>query len=326
MHEEATIIKKKKKHGHEGHHGGAWKVAYADFVTAMMAFFLLLWILGMTNAQQKKGIADYFTPTALTQSSVSGAGQILGGTQFAEQGNLKAGGLSPREAPGATESFTGREREVRGTLEGSVAPQQQGPSSEASGLAAPILTETQPAKPRLDEAERRLREALAQSAELRGLASHLIIEQTSEGLRIQLVDRDNRPMFPLGGATMYDYTQEILAAVAGAIKDIPNKISITGHTDATPFVGGRNRSNWELSLERANASRLALVSAGVKEDRFSLVSGAAATQLLVPNEPAAPANRRVSILLLRGANEPFLVPGPPAAPAPPARPAPGRSG
>ena len=311
MDNHATIvIKKVKKGGHGGHHGGAWKVAYADFVTAMMAFFLLLWLLNATTEEQKMGISNYFDPTAISRSTRSGSGGVLGGTSITKPGALKTASSPPMistpqvarpqaedtesldpdsDDPENIESKTGSDTDEEGTISQEQLEQllqQQEAAREAAQFA---------------EAEKLIRQAIDESndPELEEAAGSLKIESASEGLRIQLIDQEKVALFPLGSSDMDERTRKLLQKVAEIIKKLPNKIKISGHTDATPFAAGSERTNWDLSAERANASRRALEQMGVGADRIAQVVGMADRDPIEPNDPFAPENRRISIVLLR---------------------------
>ena len=270
------IVQKVKKGGH-GHHGGAWKVAYADFVTAMMAFFLLLWLLNATTDEQKKGIADYFTPASLSRRT-SGAGGVMGGTVIAPEGAL----TDQTAALNMSENV----------------PTDGKPLAELDEDAMRALL-AQREQEQFEAAAQSLRQAIQASPQLQELAEHLLIDNTPEGLRIQLVDQQGKSMFPLGRAELYPHTQKLLELVADAISRMPQKVAIKGHTDAAPFVSAKGYSNWELSTDRANAARRGLLKAGLGVERIESVSGRAAQDLLTPDEPFNPKNRRISIIMLR---------------------------
>lgn len=303
------VIKKVKKGGHGGHHGGAWKVAYADFVTAMMAFFLLLWLLNATTEEQKMGISNYFDPTAISRSTRSGSGGLLGGTSITQPGALKSAGSPPMvstptvarpqaeetesvepdsDDPENIESRTGSDEDEEGTITQQQLEQllqQQEAAREAAQFA---------------EAEQLIRKAIEESddQELKEAAEGLEIQSAKEGLRIQLLDQEKVALFPLGSDEMHDRTRKLLEKVAEIIKKLPNKIKISGHTDARPFAAGSQRTNWDLSTERANASRRTLNEFGVDDSRIAQVVGMADRDPIEPNDPMAPANRRISIVLL----------------------------
>ncbi len=315
------IVKRPKKGGHEGHHGGAWKVAYADFVTAMMAFFLLLWLLNATTEEQKRGISDYFSPASVSHSQ-SGAGGLLGGRAISAPGAEISGTATPSVNIPLTPSEGASEHD--GADDQSAAPARDAPETRKpvdEDEAAKLLKKKE--EERFEAAEKELRKAIAASPELKAMANNLLIDRTPQGLRIQLVDQENKPMFPLGSADVPARTRELLAQISKVIGKLPNRISITGHTDATPFHGARKGyGNWELSTDRALASRRALVGDGLAPDRVAMVVGRAAEEPLVPEDPNSARNRRISIVLLRQAGaKADGAAGAPKAVAPAARPA-----
>ena len=320
------IIIKKKKSGDHGHHGGAWKVAYADFVTAMMSFFLLLWLLNVTTDVQRKGIADYFAPASISKSE-SGAGGVMGGQSITEPGAQ----ISPSSPP-STQNVTiptigkGQEgdEDTTGKDEGG-GPKPQDNSGtgnspalskeDAAAVAAMHKEETS-----FKQAEDLLKQALLGSPELRDFANQIVIDRTPEGLRIQIVDRDKFSLFPSGGSVPYERGRDLIQLVGKVIARLPNNISITGHTDSSPFSALSRRDNWTLSTERANVSREYLVGAGVDEKRIARVSGLADREPFTA-DPKDPRNRRLSIVLLRQSVTPPAEPAAaPAAAAPAANP------
>jgi chemotaxis protein MotB len=296
------IIKRRKRAHHEAHHGGAWKVAYADFVTAMMAFFLLLWLLNATTEEQRRGISDYFSPASVARTT-SGAGGILGGQTVVRDGAMRSEG-SELSIPLPATPTDNPESDVDGEFAG-----DGGDDSAAERKLREQTNELTPEEQdkllakredeRFEEAAAELREAIQSAPELAKLAESLIIDRTPEGLRIQIVDQDKYSMFPLGSAAMYDYTRKLLAEVAKIVGKLPNRIAVTGHTDSTPYSRSSNYTNWELSTDRALASRRALVESGFLEDRVERVIGKADKEHLFPDEPNSPRNRRISVVLLR---------------------------
>ncbi|WP_293824926.1 flagellar motor protein MotB [uncultured Brevundimonas sp.] len=281
------LIKKVKKVSGGGHHGGAWKVAYADFVTAMMAFFLLMWLINTTDPEQKRGIAEYFAPASVSETT-SGSGGILGGTALGDDGPKSSGSQSVIQelAPEAPDT------------------DRPGPSSNLSSASdAALQAEVQKREAaEFASAAESLRQAMQSMPELAELSKQLIVDQTPEGLRIQLVDQEGRSMFDNNSARPNARAQVLLRAVSKVINRLPNRISITGHTSATP---GSSRASapadWSLSSERANASRLVLQSAGVDPDRVYSVAGKAGSDPLYPDDPSLAGNRRIAIVLLREA-------------------------
>ncbi len=281
------IIKKKKKGGEEEAHAGTWKIAYADFVTAMMAFFLMLWLLNATTEEQRDGIADYFSPTSVSKST-SGGGGMLSGQTVAKDGalvhrraplgiNIK---LPPADQLGSPENVNKAEK------------------GDAEGQTKAELEEKLRAKQRdaFEAAKRKLQEAMKQPG-LTELSDNLRVQQTDDGLKIQVVDQLDKPMFASGSAEPLPRTQRLLGRVAEVIRGLPNEVEITGHTDAAPFRNRNDYSNWELSADRANASRRVLVNNGLQPDRVTEVAGRADENLLLPDNPTSPRNRRIAILL-----------------------------
>ena len=280
----AVVIKKIKKGGHGGHHGGAWKVAYADFVTAMMAFFLLMWLINTTTPEQKRGIADYFAPQSIAQT-VSGSGGVLGG-KVAGQDSARAGGaqsVMQRQSPPSPSSPT----------ESQAAGQSQGATGQNANSADSSHTSQDGEFAHAAEA---IRQSVQNNPDLANLSHQMILEQTPEGLRIQLVDQDGRPMFDAGTAEPMPYTKKLLAAVGAIVDGLPNRVSISGHT-----AKGDGGSEWQLSSARADAARALLQAGGLASDRIYEVAGKAGSEPLLPEDPGASANRRLSITLLREA-------------------------
>jgi len=312
----AVVIKKVVRGGGEGHHGGAWKVAYADFVTAMMAFFLLLWLLNVTTDEQKAGIADYFTPTAASRST-SGAGGMLGGLTISAEGAK----ISNKAPPSVVMELAPPPRRYELPRSDTKAddPSQEEADAEERKPDQQRFDRTQPPDPadvseaevrrRMAEmeernfirTERRIREAMDNVPSLKGLKENLMIDQTPEGLRIQLVDKDGRSMFPRGGSNMQEETRLLLHKIAEVVSQLPNRVAITGHTDSVPFRADNGYGNWELSADRANASRRALAEGGLPQQQVARVVGKADTEPLVAEDPTRETNRRISIVLLREA-------------------------
>jgi len=281
------LIKKVKKVVGGGHHGGAWKVAYADFVTAMMAFFLLMWLINTTSPQQKRGIADYFAPASVSEST-SGSGGILGGTSLGDQGAKSDGSQSviQAQAPEAPQNA------------------KDGKASKSGGASdAQEALKAAAAKREADEfqsAAESLRQAMQDMPELAELSKQMLIDQTPEGLRIQLIDQEGRSMFDPASARPNDRARLLLRAVAKVINQLHNRITVAGHTSAT-VKGQKGGDDWALSAARANASRNVLQEAGVDPDRIYQVSGKANSDPLYPDDPTLPGNRRIAIVLLKEA-------------------------
>jgi chemotaxis protein MotB len=276
--EKRPIVIKKSKRSGEGHHGGSWKVAYADFVTAMMAFFLLMWLLNSTSAEQREGIAEYFEPTPMEVSSnQSGAGGVMGGLTVTSEGSMvsKASPMDPSTAPP--------------TL----------PKSAEELSKEQLEAEIKAREDKAFEDVKKEIEAKIQESELKDFAKNLKVDMTPEGLRIQIVDQDGESMFPSGSAAPFEKTTKLLSMVAQIIKTMPNQISIRGHTDGAQYSKGANYTNWELSAERANASRRVLLQSGIDPKKVSNVVGKADTENLNVKNPLDPQNRRISVVLLR---------------------------
>jgi chemotaxis protein MotB len=308
------IIKRKKRAHHSDHHGGAWKVAYADFVTAMMAFFLLLWLLNATTEEQRRGISDYFSPASVARTT-SGAGGVLGGQTMARNGvNRSEGSIMAVPMPAIpTDIDPTEDRDGESPGDGGEAEEQGKKAEEQSQKKADTLSKEDQEKlaakreeQRFEEATQELRKAIQSEPELAKLAESLVIDRTPEGMRIQIVDQDKYSMFPLGSAVMYDHTRKLLAIVAKIVTKLPNRIAVSGHTDATPYSRSSTYTNWELSTDRALAARRALIDSGLPDDRIERVVGQADKELLVPSEPNSPRNRRLSIVLLH--NKPANAP------------------
>ena len=267
------IIKRVKKGGHAAH-GGAWKIAYADFVTAMMAFFLLMWLLGSTSEGDKKGIADYFSAPVKVS--------LMGGNGSGNSNSILPGG--GRDLSKASGQVDGGDAERAAKLMG--AQMARSERARQEGL-------------RIDALQRKIQALIANNPQLAEFGSQIQIETSPDGLHIQIVDEQNRPMFDAGSALVKPYMRDILRAIGGALGDVENRIALAGHTDATPYGSGyRGYSNWELSADRANASRRDLVAGGLPDDKLLRVEGLSSSQLRLPDQPRDPANRRISLVVL----------------------------
>ncbi|MFC7050358.1 flagellar motor protein MotB [Emcibacter nanhaiensis] len=287
--EQRPIIIKRIKKVSGGGHGGAWKVAYADFVTAMMAFFLLLWLMNATTEEQRSGLADYFSPTSASTSSSSGAGDILGGVSLNTDG---------AQSSAVTVSIPDQSQTLIKKQDGEGGENQTQSENEEQSFEELMAQREQDF---FEEMSENLRQSIQDSPELAELQDQLLIDITEDGMRIQLVDKDNRAMFKPGTADLYGYAEKMIEKVSGVIEKMPNRISISGHTDSSNFAKGADYTNWELSADRANASRRVLLREGVPSDRFAEVLGKADTEPLLPDRPRRAENRRITILLLREA-------------------------
>lgn len=366
--DEQTVLIRKEEVVEGGHHGGNWKIAYADFVTAMMAFFLLMWLINATSEEQRRGLADYFSKSNIFSHQTSGSGRPFGGktpfedgTMVSDRGteqvvvgnaeaipdvdednadtpaqiqpdpepndDLSPGGKnvtgSGQGLPGNARTYspeqgrpqTGTSGPAAAAGGAAVSPSSPAPSSAPPAAAASPVTAPPPPPPPSARAQESANAgaaeeaALRQTAEeikravesdpaLRDLARQLAIDETPEGLRIQILDADKRPMFDLGASTPNAAATELIRKIAPILAKLPEKLSIGGYTDAAPYHGG-GKTNWDLSTERANATRRLLVESGLADNRFESVTGHADRDLLLPADPLAAANRRVAIVVLR---------------------------
>ena len=272
--QKAPIVIKRIKKSSGGHHGGAWKIAYADFVTAMMAFFLLMWLLGSTTQGELQGIAEYFkTPLKVALAGGSGSGD--------SSSVLRGGGTD------LTRSF------------GQQAKTDKPDEKKTINLRAAEAELERQETVRLGELKSKLDAAIDANAKLRPFKNQLRVEITPDGLRVQIVDEQNRPMFDSGSAALKDYTREILRELGKLMNDVPNRISLSGHTDANPYaLGERAYSNWELSADRANASRRELIIGDIEETKIIRIVGMGAAVMLDKADAYNPVNRRISIIVL----------------------------
>ena len=285
------IVKRVKKGGH-GHHGGAWKIAYADFVTAMMAFFLLMWLLGSTSEGDKKGIADYFASPLKISLLASGSGA----------------GDASHVVKGGGEDLTRSGGQVK---RGDIDVKRKTVNLQA------LKAEAQRAEAqRLEQLKVRVEQKVGANPKLAALKSQLRLDMTADGLRIQIVDESQRPMFASGSAAVQPYMRELLHEIGAVLAEVPNRLTLEGHTDAAPFVGGAlGYGNWELSADRANASRRELMQGGLPEDRMLRVQGLAASLPFEPKDPLAATNRRISIIVMNREAEDRLLHSAAEAPA-----------
>jgi chemotaxis protein MotB len=267
------IIVKRIKKGGGGHHGGAWKIAYADFVTAMMAFFLLMWLLGSTTKGDLNGISEYFkTPLKVAFEGGSGSGD--------SSSVIKGGG----------KDLTRSEGQVKASDD----PQAKKTFNLTAAKQAMEAEENQ----RLKNLKERFEAKIEANALLKKYKDQLLLDITSEGLRIQIVDEQNRPMFALAKAELQPYTKQILHEIGNVLNDVPNRIGLSGHTDSTPYMSDAGYSNWELSADRANASRRELIAGGMQDSKVLRVVGLGSAVNLDKADPFNPINRRISIIVM----------------------------
>jgi chemotaxis protein MotB len=286
------IIKKVKKGGH-AHHGGSWKVAFADFATAMMAFFLLMWLLEATTEEQKGAISEYFN----NPSNVQGASPVPSPTPLQGPGGASTsmiqlgGGMELHRDPAppapAAPPTPGTQTETRADDDGAQKTEDVNEKLDNERLAGLL----EALKQGIDE-----RESLAK------FKDQILLDVTPEGVRIQIIDHERRSMFPLGSARLENFSSDILKELAHIVSSVPNRISISGHTDVKPYVAV-NYTNWELSADRANAARRALLAGGLAVEKIGRVVGLASSVLLDPSAPESPVNRRISIVVMNKRTE-----------------------
>lgn len=270
------IIKKIKKGGH-GHHGGAWKLAYADFVTAMMAFFLLMWLLASTEPVYRKGIAEYFKDPWKAS--------FEGGSSTSESASIIKGG---------GEDLSRSEGEIQ------MAPQTVMETERKASEKDILELMKQEEKKQMETLKQKIEDMIQDDTLLNPFKEQLKIDITQEGLRVQIIDKEGRPMFDLASPRMENYAAEIIHKLAPLMNEMPNKISISGHTDARPFPGnGQGYTNWELSTDRANAARKEIIKGGLQEAKMLRVVGLASSVPFLDNDPMAATNRRISIILMK---------------------------
>ncbi|HWV19399.1 MAG TPA: flagellar motor protein MotB [Devosia sp.] len=293
--EQPIIIKRGKKHKHP-HHGGAWKIAYADFVTAMMAFFLLMWLINMTTAEQKQGLADYFSPPSVSLSD-SGAGGVMGGQAMDNAGSSMSGSASDitaREPAAAAEAVTGEADLSVGGVARDNGSEVDASSDSEFNLEAVDAQE-------FHSAAASIRQAWQSMPELTPFIDNLIVEETEDGLDIQIVDQQGKRMFPEGSKYPLEPTRLAIAAMAPFLQQLNSQMTISGHTAAGGRYENPRYGAWELSADRANVVRSTLGEFGVTDDRIKSVSGRASDEPFFPNDPYMAANERVKITVLRTA-------------------------
>ncbi len=285
------IIIRRKKVVAGGHHGGAWKVAYADFVTAMMAFFLVMWLVAAATPEQRAAVFEYFKNPSMEEGVSPKAAPGQAGPGGASKSAITLGGAmeAPRSSPDM-QPMLGKPLEDINDSQ-----RQETPEEEKARKLAEAMEKRQ-----LDSLHKELRQAIDKSQALKPFKDQLLLDITPEGLRIQIIDTQNRPMFDLGSTLLKDYTTRILSELGPYLNSVPNKVSISGHTDNTPYSGGARNgySNWELSADRGNAARRALVAGGLKEDKVARVVGLSSAILFDKKDPRNPINRRISIIVM----------------------------
>ncbi|MEI4473488.1 flagellar motor protein MotB [Frigidibacter sp. MR17.24] len=311
------IVKRVVEDGHEGHHGGAWKVAYADFMTAMMAFFLLMWILSATEEETRHGLADYFSPSSSQLNGPGGLG-LLAGTSDARVGTLSAERTPPTSDGAQGKAFAEghAERENPTAVESAQDTWAGLAQSAAQQMAANAETQADPGELTEEQrgqaaAERRaedeaqfealtaeIQQQITNSPELKGLSENVRFERTTDGLLVQIVDRNGKSMFASGSARPSGDTELLMEKLGTAVAGLPNQMIIAGHTDSVPYAGSRDYSNWELSSDRANATRRVFMAAGVDPRRIVRISGLADTEPLNAADPRDPTNRRITVHLI----------------------------
>jgi chemotaxis protein MotB len=310
-----VIIIKKMPDGHGGAHGGAWKIALADMMTAMMAFFLLMWLLGASNADQRKSIADYFKPTSHSLTPVgqlAGSNGVLGGRSIIDPDAfpyaMRQTGLLERLTPKSeggpnpdTEPGPENENEAKDPSTG----KGEGKSDGEGGNDPDKLTKAQKKeiaeqqdKENFEKLEKEIKEKLSENKKFEQIKDQVSISRDKEGLRIEIIDKADFAMFPSGGVGMQGKAAALIGEVAASLADMPNKVAIRGHTDAVPFQNPDGKNNWSLSAERAEATRQLLQKKGIKEERFKRIEGVADTDPFNPKDKFDPRNRRMSITVL----------------------------
>jgi chemotaxis protein MotB len=288
-----VIIKKIRRMGGGGHHGGAWKVAYADFVTAMMAFFLLMWLINTTSPEQRRGIAEFFAPTNVSRVT-SGAGGLLEGTSFAESG-VRQSHSAPVTPSSEPQRYTANASDETDSEHQAAPGGEQAPTDDSLTRARTLREAAE-----FSRAEIAIRQAMQDMPDVAELSRNVIVEQTPEGLKIQIIDQEGRSMFAPGQAQPNERARRLIIVIAGVIVQLPNRITISGHTDGTA-PGGRFNSNFDLSAARANEARRILTAQGVPTARIYEVAGRADSEPLFADDPDLPGNRRIAITLLREA-------------------------
>jgi chemotaxis protein MotB len=287
------IVIKKIMPGHGGAHGGAWKIALADMMTAMMAFFLLMWILGATNDSQRKSVADYFKPTShseITMGKLAGSNGIMGGKSiidpdgfpYTAKQSAPLERLTPRSEGGPTENDPSPNSENARDNEQITQAEKKKIIEEAD-------------KASFDKLEKEVRQQLSQNPKLEKVQEQVQFVREKEGLRVEIIDKADFAMFALGTTQLQPKAQALIEEISRSLATMPNKLSVRGHTDSVAFANSENRNNWSLSAERAETTRALLEKKGVSSKRFAQIEGVADTAPFNPSDPKDPRNRRISI-------------------------------
>jgi len=275
------------------HHGGSWKVAFADFATAMMAFFLMMWLMGGTTAEQKGGISQYFkNPSAVQGASPTPSPTAVQGPGGPSSSLIKLGGSTELYKNPAPAKGKESDDPTKKAVE-----QDPATAAEEAAKKERLEKEIEVDSERLESLQQELRTAIDGEGALQPFKDQIVIDKTVEGLRIQIMDKETHSMFDIGSATLKDYSMAVLLELARVIAKVPNRISISGHTDAGKYLR-QNYSNWELSSDRANAARRALIAGGLPEEKIGRVVGLASTALLDTDKTENPRNRRISIIVM----------------------------
>ncbi len=283
------IVKKIIDEGHAGAHGGAWKIALADMMTAMMAFFLLMWLLGASNADQRKSIADYFKPTSLTKSAItvnntSGSTGLMGGQSIIDETALPLAAaqtslfqvLQPRENTGSKDIDKDKEK------------------SDALSQEEKARIASESDKSNFEKLEKELKEKLSQNSELAKLKENVVFSREKDGLRIEIIDKADFSMFGLGDTQLTPKSMALIEEISRSLAVMPNSIRVRGHTDAQAFAG-TGRNNWSLSAERADITRQIMIRKGVEESKITRIEGVADKEPFVASDPLDSRNRRISV-------------------------------
>ena len=287
------IVKRIKKGGH-GHHGGAWKVAFADFAVAMMAFFMVMWLLGAVPNETLGGISDYFENVSLSEGKASVPTQGMNGPGGASTSMIDMGGMM--------DIAKGEGNKINQQSKADDESVQDSDEDVNAALKAEDEARNQEEK-KLNELMKDMVDAIGKNKALSPFKDQLLLQVTAEGLMIQIIDEEGRAMFNSGGSEIQNHMREILYEIAGFLDTVPNRVSVSGHTDASPFTARKDYSNWELSSDRANSARRTLEEGGLSTDKVGRVEGLAASNLFIKDNPFSKSNRRISILVMNKKSE-----------------------